>query len=1032
MAKSPYKFLDSYTSEDRDIFFGREKEIEELYYKVAESNILVVYGSSGTGKTSLIQCGLASKFQDADWLPVLVRKGGDINESLKKALANLALTPLRKKNNTAQDIQSVYLDHFKPIYILFDQFEELFIFGSENEIDTFIDNLKLCLDANLSCRYIFILRGEYLENLARFEEKIPNFFNNRVRIERMTRVNAANVITGPANLFGIKMTDGFAQKVLDRLSGNRQMVELTYLQVYIDKLYKIAVGKDTANPVFDDALLQQVGQIDDILGGFLDEQLAKAPNPVVAMAILKAFVSNDGTKRQMAPKDVCEYTTALGHDITPADIEANINQFVGLRIIKDKDEDGKFELRHDALAAKIYEQISNAEKELIEVRQFIMVRYQDFVRRSVYLMPADIDYIRPYYNKALPTGPEKKFVEASIKLAERKKKRLRVLLVTAGAALVLVLGGFTIFALLQRNAALQQATIAGQKTKEAEKAKAKADSANNQSILAKYIAIQERELAEKQKNRADSQTDIVLEQTKNLIIAKALSDSNFVYGMRQARDARIQKDSALMQKSWAEREKDKAIVAEKEATRLKSITLAQNLALKVLKLKKAPQLAANLAYAAYKLAQNNNAENALATDLYNAMYFALKNIDPKCVPKELITKKEIGAVGCNDKDGTILVWGKVDGLGYYTLDKYDSNFKTIFNISYWDGKKIKQLGKHITFSQKGINEHFLPVTYFISKDGKKGVTGYEYNAIKIWDINGPENHRMILGGHTGQIRAAAFSEDKDLVITGGRDSTLIIWEDGKLKKKIKFPSKIKSVDLHRDNNQILVGSESGVFLYNIEKNIRFSNKYVVVPESITPDSTLGKDFCFDFISTNSPIDAVNVQFCNNPSNDILMARSSSLFRVSLKYHLWNSREDFKRIDYLAYYKGQIATVTSDNFIHIYNISDTTDTSVVFRKKIIDIKDTSYNSSHFEVKGPGFKTPPIEISDIVGRIKNIAFLNEDYILVSTDNKIYKYDISLCRISCLLYQKINWKLKPFDWALYTGYYSPYDEYLKLIEK
>jgi hypothetical protein len=28
--KSPFKFLDSYTKDDRAIFFGREREIEEL------------------------------------------------------------------------------------------------------------------------------------------------------------------------------------------------------------------------------------------------------------------------------------------------------------------------------------------------------------------------------------------------------------------------------------------------------------------------------------------------------------------------------------------------------------------------------------------------------------------------------------------------------------------------------------------------------------------------------------------------------------------------------------------------------------------------------------------------------------------------------------------------------------------------------------------------------------------------------------------------------------------------------------------
>ena len=77
---SPFKFLDSYTKDDRDIFFGRDREIEELYQRVFESKILLVYGVSGTGKSSLIHCGLANKFQETDWLPLVIRRGGNIIE----------------------------------------------------------------------------------------------------------------------------------------------------------------------------------------------------------------------------------------------------------------------------------------------------------------------------------------------------------------------------------------------------------------------------------------------------------------------------------------------------------------------------------------------------------------------------------------------------------------------------------------------------------------------------------------------------------------------------------------------------------------------------------------------------------------------------------------------------------------------------------------------------------------------------------------------------------------------------------------
>jgi AAA+ ATPase superfamily predicted ATPase len=96
MIKSPFKFLDSYTREDRGIFFGRDREISELYRRVFESKILLVYGVSGTGKSSLINCGLASGFDDSDWLPVNVRRGSNIIESLNEAFNKQAISPLRK------------------------------------------------------------------------------------------------------------------------------------------------------------------------------------------------------------------------------------------------------------------------------------------------------------------------------------------------------------------------------------------------------------------------------------------------------------------------------------------------------------------------------------------------------------------------------------------------------------------------------------------------------------------------------------------------------------------------------------------------------------------------------------------------------------------------------------------------------------------------------------------------------------------------------------------------------------------------
>ena len=87
ITQSPFKFLDSYTEADRDIFFGRDQEIEELYKKVFQGQTLFIYGESGTGKSSLVSCGLANRFKKSNWLPVNVRRGANINQSLLRPTA---------------------------------------------------------------------------------------------------------------------------------------------------------------------------------------------------------------------------------------------------------------------------------------------------------------------------------------------------------------------------------------------------------------------------------------------------------------------------------------------------------------------------------------------------------------------------------------------------------------------------------------------------------------------------------------------------------------------------------------------------------------------------------------------------------------------------------------------------------------------------------------------------------------------------------------------------------------------------------
>ena len=295
------------------------------------------------------------------------------------------LTPVSSSKSLSfpKLLKSVYLDHFKPIFLVFDQFEELFIFGDREEWTQFISTVREVLDADLQVRFVFIIRGEYLEYLTDFEPVLPEIFSNRIRIEKMTRTNAVHCITGPCRSFEIEVGEHFPDNLLTKLSPNKAEIELTYLQVFLDRIFKKACEKTKDSKiVFSNALLDELGNVGDVLSQFLDEQIELIPDSEKALALLKAFVSTDATKKQISSQQATEFVKTIGQDMGEKQVDILIQELVNRRILKDKDEAGRYELRHDSIAAKIFEKITTYERDLIEVNQFITYAFGEHDKRN--------------------------------------------------------------------------------------------------------------------------------------------------------------------------------------------------------------------------------------------------------------------------------------------------------------------------------------------------------------------------------------------------------------------------------------------------------------------------------------------------------------------------------------------------------------------------------------------------------------------------------------------------------------------------
>lgn len=243
--RSPFKFLDPYQLEDKAIFFGRDEEIARLYQMVFETNILLVYGPSGSGKTSLIQCGLAARFKKTDWFELFIRRRKNINESLHQVLSTHARTALPKETSLSEKVESLFLDYFKPVYLIFDQFEELYILGSEKERRRFIEQIAELVKADLNCKVLIVMREEYIAQLYDFERKVPQLFEKRLRVEPMNFANVARVIRGTTEKFNIHLEqpEETIRRIIDNISDQRSGVQLSYLQVYLDRLYREAQNR---------------------------------------------------------------------------------------------------------------------------------------------------------------------------------------------------------------------------------------------------------------------------------------------------------------------------------------------------------------------------------------------------------------------------------------------------------------------------------------------------------------------------------------------------------------------------------------------------------------------------------------------------------------------------------------------------------------------------------------------------------------------------------------------------------------------
>ncbi|MBK8986367.1 MAG: hypothetical protein IPM39_09840 [Chloroflexi bacterium] len=174
--ENPYKALLDYKLEDAPFFYGRSQAVRVMWQKMGNGRLTILHSESGSGKTSLLQAGLASRLLANGCFPLYLRPYRQSPDQFikKEFLPDYAAQPeLRRFRDDQMSLKgflerTAYYLGGRQIYIFLDQFEEFFTEQSPEMQRAFAGQLQECVESDLPVRWVLSLRKEYFSDLRLF------------------------------------------------------------------------------------------------------------------------------------------------------------------------------------------------------------------------------------------------------------------------------------------------------------------------------------------------------------------------------------------------------------------------------------------------------------------------------------------------------------------------------------------------------------------------------------------------------------------------------------------------------------------------------------------------------------------------------------------------------------------------------------------------------------------------------------------------------------------------------------------------
>lgn len=842
---NPFPGLRPFTVDECHLFFGREGQVDDILLKLSQNRFVCVMGYSGSGKSSLMYCGLVPVLyggfvthSSPNWHIIVTRPGISPIQNLADSVVDYLITQnrivradraihraiilsvLRSGSHGLVEV-SRYLqtEHDENVFLMIDQFEELFRLQEEvveedaiNESQQYV-NLVLTAIAqrDVPIYSAITMRSDFIASCSVFPHLTDEINKSNYLVPQMSREQRKMVIEGPIAVGGGKISQRLVKRLLNDMGKNQD--QLPILQHAMMRTWDYWLDNREEGEPMDLRHYNAVGKVSQALSQHANE-LYESLSPrekeiaeVMFKSITEKTADNKGMRRPSKLSLLCELADASEEEVIrvvehfrkPGRSFLMPAHYIPLTA------DSVIELSHESLM-RIWNKLNEWVEEEFESAQMYKrlsdaaAMYQ--IGKTGLWRPPDLQLALNWQKKQRPTREwaqrydeafERAIVfldtsrityEAELKNQEMLQKRvLRRARVTA-----IVLGIAALIAIAFFVFAQIQTIAANKNLDDANAAKETATRERAEAVRQADIAVQQRREADSARAEAERyskelvKTFAKLEVEKNRALA-ALAESK--RATQRALDAGA---AEVVARQVADQQTKIAMAKSATSDSLYILTVAQSLAAKAIQEEDDKNLAGLQAMQAYHFNKRYYGRK-YDTYIYRGLYHALSEIS-----------------------GATYNAIKVQGPARNRMNSVAvSKRSTQFYAAAADGRIFSGNYETLTGKPTGFENSFPNRIVALSNDENYLANGTDSAYVQVFNLANPKAKPVLVTTLKGATNDIEFLPDNSGFAVSKTDKSISVVNhiSGKVTATKSLPFELKSLSVSPNGKQVVGGTWSG-------------------------------------------------------------------------------------------------------------------------------------------------------------------------------------------------------------------------------